>query len=419
MKQTLEPIKHPMALTPALVPLILMLIPMFLGSVSAFSPLKTDTLKPGQQLRDWEQLISSGGVFTLGFFTPTESSTFLLGSAGLRYIGIWAQHGSINPVWVGNPTESVSDSSGSLSIDTNGNLKITRANASPIMVNQKPFGHLSLAGNVSATLLDSGNFVIRDMGQGGVPGRVLWQSFDHPTNTLLPGMKIGFNLKTKKEVSVTSWISNQVPASGPFRLGLDPSGANQLLVWRHGEIYWSSGVLTNNGSSQLTLELSREYLDYEFKFGSDKYMKYFSYSIKKTNASVYSNWLLDNLGQITVTNVLRSNTSNRWISESSQPCTTDLKNSSAVCITEKPTACRKGSEYFEPRRGYMMDNAYNGDGLSSGISDCHGSCWRNCSCIAFQSFSDGQCQYWGKGSKFVPYDSFTLDQKIYVLDSVK
>ncbi|KFK26087.1 hypothetical protein AALP_AA8G201100 [Arabis alpina] len=111
-------------------------------------------------------------------------------------------------------------------------LKITQASASPIMVNQKPVGQLLLAGNVSATLLDSGNFMIREFGPGRVSGRVLWQSFDHPTNVLLPGMKIGFNLKTKKEVAVTSWISNQVPASGAFRLGLDPSGANQLLVWR-------------------------------------------------------------------------------------------------------------------------------------------------------------------------------------------
>ncbi|CAN6811642.1 unnamed protein product [Brassica oleracea] len=264
-----------MALSPILVPLLL--IPIFLGSVFAISPLKTDTLKPGQQLRDWEQLISAGEAFTLRFFTPRESSTFLLGSAGLRYIGIWSQS---DPVWVGNPTEPVSDSSGSLSIDTNGALKITRANASPIMVSP----HLSLAGNVSATLLDSGNFVIRDTGRGGRgPGRVLWQSFDHPTNILLPGMKIGFNLKTKKEISVTSWTSNQVPTPGAFGLGLDPSGANQLLVWRHGEIYWSSGILTNNGSSQLTLELSRRYnIDYEFKFHSDKRMNYFSYSVKKT-----------------------------------------------------------------------------------------------------------------------------------------
>lgn len=406
-----------MALSPIFVPLILILLPINLGSVFAISPLKTDTLKPGQQLRDWEQLISAGDVFTLGFFTPTESSTFELGSAGLRYIGIWSQRGPINPVWVGNPTESVFDSSGSLSIDTNGVLKITQANAFPIMVNQKPVGQLSSAANVSATLLDSGNFVIRGIRPGGVSGRVLWQSFDHPTNVLLPGMKIGFNLKTKKEVSVTSWIGNQVPASGAFRLGLDPSGANQLLVWRHGEIYWSSGILTNNGSSQLTLELSRRYIDYEFKFDSDKYIKYFSYSVKKSNGSVSSNWFLDTLGQITVTNVLRSNTSNSWISEISEPCKTDLKNSSAICITEKPTACRKGSEYFEPRRGYMMDNGYFDDSLSSGLSDCHGSCWRNCSCIAFQTFSNGQCQYWGKGSKFFPYDSFRFEQIVYVLNS--
>ena len=400
-----------MALSPILVPLLL--IPIFLGSVSAISLLKTDTLKPGQQLRDWEQLISAGETFTLRFFTPRESSTFLLGSgAGLRYICIWSQS---DPVWVGNPTEPVSDSSGSLSIDTNGALKITRANASPIMVSP----HLSLAGNVSATLLDSGNFVIRDTGRGGRgPGRVLWQSFDHPTNILLPGMKIGFNIKTKKEISVTSWTSNQVPTPGAFRLGLDPSGANQLLVWRHGEIYWSSGILTNNGSSQLTLELSRRYnIDYEFKFHSDKRMNYFSYSVKKTKGSVSSSWFLDTLGQITVTNSFRSSTCAGGTSESSGPCKKDLKSSSAICIAEKPTACRKGSEYFEPRRGYMMDNAYYGDGLSSGISDCHGSCWRNCSCIAFQSFPRGQCHYWGKGSKFVPYDSFNVEQIVYVLDS--
>lgn len=406
-----------MALSPILVPLILILIPSFLGSVLAIAPLKTDTLKPGKELRDWEQLVSAGGIYTLGFFTPTESesSTFTLGSAGLRYIGIWSQISPLSPVWVGNPTEPVSDSSGSLSIDANGVIKITQANASPIMVNQKPVRQLSLAGNVSATLLDSGNFVIR----GGVSGRVLWQSFDHPTSILLPGMKIGFNLKTKKEVAVTSWKSNKNPSSGAFRLGLDPSGANQLLVWRHGEIYWSSGILTNNGSSQLTLELSRSYIDYEFTFASDKYMKYFSYSIKKTNGTVFSSWFLDTLGQITVTNVLRSNTSNTWISEVSEPCKTDLKNSSAVCITEKPTACRKGSEYFEPRRGYMTDNAYYDDSLSYGLSDCHGSCWRNCSCIAFLSFSNGKCRYWGKGSKFVPYDSFTFQNIIYVLDSAK
>ncbi|CAH8271508.1 unnamed protein product [Arabidopsis lyrata] len=413
-----------MALSLVLFPFIFLLIPTFLSSVFAISPLKTDTLKPGQQLRDWEQLISAGGIFALGFFTPKESSTSELGSAGPRYLGIWPQRIPINPVWVGNPIESISDSSGALSIDTNGVLKITQENAFPILVNQRPARQLSLSGNVSATLLDSGNFVVREIRPGGVPGRVLWQSFDHPTNTLLPGMKIGFNLRTKKEVSVTSWISDQVPVPGAFRLGLDPSGANQLLVWRRGEIYWSSGILTNNGSSHLTLELSRHYIDYEFKFDSNKYMRYFSYSIKEANNSVLSSWFLDTLGQITVTNVLSSNKSSNWISESSEPCKTDLKNSSAICIKEKPTACRKGSEYFEPRRGYMMDNNngyypfYYDDSLSAGLSDCHGNCWRNCSCIAFQAFPDG-CQYWEKGSKFVHYDSFNSNLITYVLDSVK
>ncbi|EOA22082.1 hypothetical protein CARUB_v10002625mg [Capsella rubella] len=191
-------------------------------------------------------------------------------------------------------------------------------------------------------------------------------------------MKIGFNLRTKKEVSVTSWISDQFPVSGAFRLGLDRSGANQLLSY-------PDATLIMNSSS-----------------------------IKKGNSSVLPSWFLDTLGQITVTNVVSSSNSSNWISEISEPCKTDSKNSSAICITEKPTACRQG-------RGYMMDSGYfDGDSLNTGLSDCHGSCRRNCSCIAFQTFSNGLgCQYWGKGSKFVPYDSFNFKLITYVLDFVQ
>ncbi|XP_010525291.1 PREDICTED: G-type lectin S-receptor-like serine/threonine-protein kinase CES101 [Tarenaya hassleriana] len=410
-----------MASSPVLV--LLFLIMGFLGAVFCVSsPAETNTLNPGQMLRDWEQLISPSGIFRLGFFTPEKTPSSLLGPAGPRYIGIWFDRIQINPVWVGNPMNPVIDSSGALTIGPDGILKITQANGSPIMVNPKP--QLSLAGNVSATLLDSGNFIVREVGAGGVPGRVLWQSFDYPSNVLLPGMKIGFNLKTGKEVSVKSWICNQVPSPGAFRLGLDPSGADQLLIWRRNEVYWSSGIWKNGTSSHLNLELSREYIDYEFKFHSDKYDRYFTYFIKDTNQSVLSRWYLDTLGQVTVNNVISSNGSTHWILESSETCRTGLKNASALCISEKPTACRKGSEYFEPKRGYMLqelgknDLSYYDGNSSLDLSDCHASCWRNCSCIAFQTFSGGfGCQFWPKGSKFTPEE--TSDQLTYVLDSAK
>ncbi|KAI3684750.1 hypothetical protein L6452_33976 [Arctium lappa] len=45
--------------------------------------------------------------------------------------------------------------------------------------------------NASATLLDSGNFVLQELHPDiGSVKRVLWQSFDYPTDTLLPERRI-------------------------------------------------------------------------------------------------------------------------------------------------------------------------------------------------------------------------------------
>lgn len=46
--------------------------------------------------------------------------------------------------------------------------------------------------NISAVLLDNGNFVLGEMSSG----RQLWQSFDRPSHVLLPGMKLGVNRET-------------------------------------------------------------------------------------------------------------------------------------------------------------------------------------------------------------------------------
>jgi len=45
----------------------------------------------------------------------------------------------------------------------------------------------------------------------------LWQSFDYPTDSLLPGMKLGVNRKTGHNWSLVSWFTPSTPASGPFR----------------------------------------------------------------------------------------------------------------------------------------------------------------------------------------------------------
>jgi hypothetical protein len=44
-------------------------------------------------------------------------------------------------------------------------------------------------------LLDSGNVVVKEMNEND-SGKYLWQSFDYPTDTLLPDMKLGWELDT-------------------------------------------------------------------------------------------------------------------------------------------------------------------------------------------------------------------------------
>nr|GMC94591.1 G-type lectin S-receptor-like serine/threonine-protein kinase At1g67520 [Ipomoea batatas] len=99
--------------------------------------------------------------------------------------------------------------------------------------------------NTTATLLDTGNLVLR----GG--GRTLWQSFDHPTaNTWIPGMKIGRfgGLKTRQiqQRCLSSWTSEENPLPGDFSLCVDPNNAKQLVGMRGGSVYWHSGVCSSS-----------------------------------------------------------------------------------------------------------------------------------------------------------------------------
>ena len=87
--------------------------------------------------------------------------------------------------------------------------------------------------NTSAILHDNGNFVLREQSSG----RQLWQSFDYPTDTFLPGMKLGINRKTGHTWSLRSWRSSMVPKVGDFTFGMDPNHTDRLVILWHGNNY--------------------------------------------------------------------------------------------------------------------------------------------------------------------------------------
>ena len=360
------------------------------------------SLKQGQQMRDKEHLLSENGIFKLGFFNPSYSSDY--------YLGIWYSKLPKNPesVWVANPDYPIYKSSGVLTLDNEGLLKITHNGGQPIVINPNQ----TVLSNVTATLLDSGNLVLTEVYSNGIAGRVLWQSFDHPTNTLLPGMKLGVNLKTGQFWALNSWLSSQVPAPGAFRLGVDPGSADQLIIWQRGDVYWISGVW-NKGSFQMAPDLKRSLDVYEFSFVSNEDEKYFSYNVK--NNSTISRWELNSRGQIVQFTLNADGTT--WKNTTTSPCKFNVNYPNAVCIKQNHTECRNGSELFVPKKGYYKETKlkYFHYNSSLALSDCHYSCWNNCSCIAYKThFDNGTgCEFWNKDANFIENKNFPA---IYILE---
>ncbi|KAA8523793.1 hypothetical protein F0562_010216 [Nyssa sinensis] len=94
--------------------------------------------------------------------------------------------------------------------------------------------------NPIAQLLDSGNLVVRDANDVN-PDNFLWQSFDYPSYTLLPGMKLGRNSATGLDWYISSWKSNDDPSPGDFTHRCNPQGYRQLFMRNGSALRFCSG----------------------------------------------------------------------------------------------------------------------------------------------------------------------------------
>jgi hypothetical protein len=142
-----------------------------------------DTLKHGESitLKHGETLVSSGGLFELGFFNATGSAS------SKSYVGIW--YPELDPktfVWVANRDKPVPNGSTGVSfgIAEDGNLKVWDNTTGYVYWNTSV--ETSSSANRTVKLMDSGNLVLRD----DQLATSLWESFQNPTDTFLPGMKM-------------------------------------------------------------------------------------------------------------------------------------------------------------------------------------------------------------------------------------
>ncbi|XP_057987854.1 G-type lectin S-receptor-like serine/threonine-protein kinase At1g11410 isoform X2 [Hevea brasiliensis] len=187
-----------------------------------------DTITINQTLHDGDFLISRENNFALGFFSP--------GSSSFRYLGIWYHKvREQTVVWVANRDDPINGSSGVLSIDQYGNLFLHSYH------NQKaPVWTANVSVEVTdycvAQLLDTGNLIlVRDKSKSTV-----WESFDHPTDTMLPGMKLRLNRTTGMDRFPVSWRSADDPGTGNFSLQINPKGSPQVFIYWGIKYIWRS-----------------------------------------------------------------------------------------------------------------------------------------------------------------------------------
>ncbi|KAJ9537852.1 hypothetical protein OSB04_030585 [Centaurea solstitialis] len=341
------------------------------------------TIKLGEQIGSTDQLVSTSGKFTLGFFESDHS-----------YLGIWHTN-DVNErkVWVGNPNAPIISTSDAhaLSIDPRtGNLIIVVGgkilmNITDLQAHPNP--------NLRATLEDNGNFLLINP----VDKSILWQSFDHPTSILLPGMKLGSNIKTGHTTTLTSWLSDKIIDSGAFTFSWESmeEASQRLMIRRRGKPYWTSGNLynqtfqymfaLNDPNSQSRYNLTSVYNNEE---------RYFMYDYEGSNDSLPM-WILTPKGQI-----VDGDQNTVWTPEFCYGY--DSHNG---CMESSLTQCRREVDNFSEKNGdFDTDMTRNvvDDNSSLSISDCFVKCWNDCTCAGFASSTTNGtgCAIWTGSNSF-------------------
>ncbi|XP_061979173.1 G-type lectin S-receptor-like serine/threonine-protein kinase RKS1 isoform X2 [Populus nigra] len=370
------------------------------------SCLSIDIIAPNQPIKDGDVLVSSGQSYELGFFSSGIDST-------RRYVGIWYRKVSRTVVWVANRDNPINGTSGVLAINKQGNLVIYENNRSsvPVWSTNVP-ASISMT-NCTAQLLNSGNLVLVNQDSKGV----LWQSFDHATDTLLPGMKLGLDLKIGLNRSLSSWKSKDDPGTGTIVLGIDPSGFPQLFLYKGQTRRWRVGPWTGLRWSGVPQMATTYIFGVTFVSSVDEV----SYSYSINNPSLISRMVVNESG--VVQRMTWNDPDQQWFEiwyAPKEPCDTYgqcgpntncdpyqtnnfmckclpgfepkspqewyLREGSRGCV-RKPnvSTCHGGEGFVKVARVKVPDTSMASANMSLRLKECEQECLRNCSCTAYAS----------------------------------
>ena len=227
--------------------LISLFFVIFVGTTHFSFGLQINSNSTIQIIKDGDLLVSTNKRFALGFFNFNNSTT-------RRYVGIWYnQIPQLTLVWVANRNHPLNDTSGTLALDLHGNVIVF----TPTQTISLWSTNTTIRSNddVSIQLSNTGNLaLIQPQTQ-----KVIWQSFDYPSNVFLPYMKLGVNRRTGLSWFLTSWKALDDPGTGSFTSRIDPTGYPQLILYEGKVPRWRAGPWTGRRWSGVP-EMTRSFI---------------------------------------------------------------------------------------------------------------------------------------------------------------
>ncbi|KAI9079144.1 hypothetical protein K1719_038870 [Acacia pycnantha] len=339
----------------------------------------------------------------MGFFSP--------GSSTDRYVGIWYHKiPGRTIVWVANRNTPIKNNFGRLSINTEEHLVLLSHDETVVW----SANSTTKAFSPILQLLGSGNLVLRD-GKDQKHQIYLWQSFDYPCATTLPGMKVGWDLRIGLNRRYTAWKNWDDPSFGDFSAEIVLQNFPEIIFWQGPTKYIRSGHWNGVRFSGVSHATSNPL--YEFNFVWNKDEVYTTYNVK--NESLIARFVL-NQSLYSSLDRIWSEDGQRWITYSFAPsdncerynrcgpngncvvgetpicqCLKGFlpkspKNWNAMdwsdgCIRNKSWSCKdKNRDYFVKISGLKSPDAtYCLVNASMTLEECKAKCWENCSCNAY------------------------------------
>lgn len=344
-------------------------------------------------------LLSNDSKFAFGFKPTQDVTLFLL---------VIIHQDSSTVIWTANRGTPVTNSDNFV-FDTKGSVSL-QAGGKVVWAPETGGKRVS-----SIRLENSGNLVFI----GSDNSSIVWQSFSHPTDTLISNQEFTQGMKLASDPDVDS-------RNLTYFLGINSGDLNLYAGYKNPQVYWSMAQDTRKIINKDGGEVSLARIEANsWKFYDRNKVLLWQFVFSTNPSPVNSTWIavLENDGFITFNSLGQSKTSSSVMIPSDSCGTPEPCDPYEACSSNKcqcpsgllPLSCKTGISSPCGDNNAPLQLLYAGDGLSyfalgfvqpsskrTTLNGCKASCANNCLCLAlFFDNSSGSCYLFDRLGSFL------------------